>query len=175
MPVVLTGPRGTAAFYEGLMNLYPGIAPQTYPLTITEFEAGQFELGDVRISSAYTNHTPASLAYRFDFPEGSLVYTGDCAASAVHAADAGLVNFCKGVDVLISECSFPAGWPGGDHLNASDAGQLAARAQAGRLVLTHLYPPAAAVDLAAQAGVHYHGTISVATDGFSITLPPTDE
>jgi len=171
LPVFLTGPRGTTVFYNGLMSLYPGIAPHNYPFTIKECEASQFELGEVRISTAFTHHTPTSLAYRFDFPEGSLVYTGDCADSAIYAEDTALVDLCSNVDILICECSFPAGWPGGDHLNASDAGQLAARAHVGQLVLTHLYPPAGRVDIAAQAGVHYTGTVCVAADDLSLSLP----
>jgi ribonuclease BN (tRNA processing enzyme) len=157
------------------MSVYPGIAPQTYPITIREWDAGHIEPGELRISTALSGHTPTSLCYRFDSAEGSVAYTGDCAASAVYENDGTLANFCRGVDVLISECSFPAGWPPGDHLNGDSAGQLAARAGAGRLVLTHLYPPAAAqTDLAAQVGIHYSGTIDVATDGFSLTLPARD-
>ncbi len=160
-PLHLTGPVGLRKWYEGLMQLYPGISPQSYPLHLRELAEERFELGDITVSTCLSGHTPHSLCYRFDTPQGSLVYTGDCVANPA------LEKLCAGVDLLICECSFPAGWPTNDHMTAESAGKLADRAQVKRLVATHLYPPAAAVDLQAQIGQYYAGPVCIARDGDS--------
>jgi ribonuclease BN (tRNA processing enzyme) len=163
-PVYLTGCRGTRALYESLMQVYPGIAPSSYALHIRELGEECVALDEMQISTAYTGHTPFSLGYRFDMPEGSLAFTGDCAASA------SLERFCYGVDLLIGECSFPSGYPTSDHLNADALGQLAARSGAKRLVATHMYPPALEVDLADQIHQWYRGPVIIAQDGLRLEL-----
>jgi ribonuclease BN (tRNA processing enzyme) len=164
-PLYLTGPRGLRNWYEGLMRLYPGISPQNYPLHIRELAEEQFELDEVRLSSCLSGHTTNSLCYRFDTPSGSVVYTGDCVPGK------SLVRFCAGVDLLICECSFPDGWTTSDHMNAHSVGTLAQQAQVKRLVATHLYPPAAQVDLQAQIRQYYAGPVSIARDGATFSLP----
>jgi ribonuclease BN (tRNA processing enzyme) len=163
-PVHLTGCRGTQAFFEGLMQVYPGIAPSSYALHIRELGEERFEQGGIQISTAYSHHTPVSLCYRFDMPEGSLVFTGDCAAGA------SLEQFCSGVDLLIGECSFPSGYPTADHMNADTLGQLAARSGVKRLVATHLYPAALEVNLADQIHQWYNGPVIIAQDGLRLEL-----
>jgi ribonuclease BN (tRNA processing enzyme) len=163
-PVYLTGCHGTRVLYEGLMQVYPGIAPSNYSLYIQEVGEEHFTKDHIKISTAFTGHTPSSLCYRFDMPEGSLVYTGDCAASAP------LDRICAGADILIGECSFPSGYPTADHLNADTLGQLAARSKVKHLVATHLYPPALEVDLAGQIHQWYSGPVTIAQDGLRLTL-----
>jgi len=164
-PLYLTGPAGLRAWYQGLMQLYPGIAPQSYPLHLRELADERFELGDIRVSTCLSGHTPHSLSYRFDTPQGSLVYTGDCVTNPA------LVKLCAGVDLLICECSFPQGWPTKDHMTAESTGKLAKRAKVKQLVATHLYPPAAAVDLQAQISHYYTGPVTIARDGATFSLP----
>lgn len=147
------------------MQIYPGISPHNYELQIREMVDGKFELNDVVISTTLSGHTRDSICYRFDTPEGSVVYTGDCVASV------SLDQFCSNVDLLICECSFPAGWPTSDHMNADAAGKLAARANVKMLVATHLYPPAAEVDLQAQIHQYFTGPVSIAQDGSKYLLP----
>jgi ribonuclease BN (tRNA processing enzyme) len=163
-PLNLYGCRGTRQLYENLMTAYPGIAPRTYELLVHELAEDQFEWNGVQVSTTHSGHTPDSICYRFDSPEGSLVYTGDCAAGA------SLSSFCEGTDVLICECSFPSGWAACDHMNAESTGKLAAEAGVKRLLVTHLYPPAIQVDLAAQIGRYYAGPIVIVKDGDSFSL-----
>jgi ribonuclease Z len=164
-PLYLTGCRGTRRLYENLMQVYPGISPQSYALHIREMVEERFDLNGVSVSSCLSGHTPDSLCYRFDTPQGSLVYTGDCVLSPA------LEHLCANVDLLICECSFPAGWQTSDHMNAEAVGKLASRAQVRQLVATHLYPPAATVDLAAQIREFYAGRVSIAQDGARFVLP----
>ncbi len=81
-----------------------------------------------------------------------------------------LAALAAGVDLLISECSFPAGWETGEHLNAESLGKLAALAGVRSLVVTHRYPPALEVDLASQIREHYTGEVQLAFDGMRIAL-----
>ncbi len=60
----------------------------------------------------------------------------------------------------------PADGQGVDgHLTPSAVADLAARARAGRLVLTHLYPPTEQVDVRAAVARRYPGPVSLAADG----------
>ena len=81
-------------------------------------------------------HLPPTHAVRFEHGGRSICLSADCAPS-----DA-LVELARGCDVLVCECSFGAGTvPAGvPHMNARDAGAIAARAGAGRLLLVHCSP-----------------------------------
>jgi ribonuclease BN (tRNA processing enzyme) len=58
-------------------------------------------------------------------------------------------------------------------MNADSIGQLAARAGVKRLVVTHRYPPAMKVDLAAEIHRHYAGPVILAQDGTKVHLDET--
>ena len=117
-----------------------------------------------RVSSFLTGHTENSLAYRFEDQNSSFVFTGDTIYSD------GLVQFCENTDLLISECSFPAGWKTDDHMTADLVGLLSKKAKVKQLVFTHQYPPAHDVDIKSQIGEFYQGKITEAKDGASFTL-----
>ena len=158
-PVHLTGCRGTQRFYEQLMSAYSGCAPRSYALDIRELGAERVEFGAWSIETALTRHTGASLAYRIVAEGRAVVYTGDTVESDE------LKRLARGADVLICECAFPRGWSTPDHMTADAVGRVACAANARRVVLTHLYPPAQAVDIAAQVRQEYDGEIIVAVDG----------
>jgi ribonuclease BN (tRNA processing enzyme) len=50
-------------------------------------------------------------------------------------------------------------------LTPEAVGKLAAGARAGRLVLTHFYPPTEAVDVRAAVARRYGGPVALAADG----------
>ena len=166
LPLSITGCKGIESFYKSLLKCFPGIAPRTYPLQFREVGASQFKLGQLTISSTLTGHTPNSVAYRVDSPDGSFVYTGDAIESE------SLSLFCQGVDLLICECSFPQGVLPSDHMNAESVGRLANQAHTGKLIATHFYPQALKVDLLLQIGQYYSGPVLLAKDGMKIKLNP---
>ena len=88
-----------------------------------------------------------------------MVYTGDTGPSE------SLADWALGCDLLLSECSLPEDRAIAIHLTPAQAGDLARRAEARRLVLTHLYPPVESVDPAKQAGIAFGGEVVVAEDG----------
>jgi ribonuclease BN (tRNA processing enzyme) len=110
------------------------------------------ELGDgVGIRHRQVPHLPPTFATRVDAGGASVCFGADCAPN-----DA-LPDLARGVDVLVSECSYGTGEipAGAMHLNARAAGLIARQADAGQLVLVHCFPewdPAAAVAAAQETG-----------------------
>jgi len=56
------------------------------------------------------------------------------------------------------------------HLTPERAGELAREAAAGRLVLTHFYPPVETSDPARAAAAKYRGPVTAARDGDRFTI-----
>jgi ribonuclease BN (tRNA processing enzyme) len=115
-------------------------------------EAPVTQLTDgVRIRHRQVPHLPPTYATRIDAGGASVCFGADCAPNTA------LADLAHGVDILVTECSFGAGEvpAGAMHLNARAAGEIARRAQARQLVLTHCFPEwdlAAAASAAAVAG-----------------------
>ena len=161
-PLVIVGPAGTVRLVKNLAEgfgewlLDPG-----YPIGILDLQAGEpFPLSsDVMLEVHPTPHTAESVALGVWAPEGRLVYTGDTGPSDDLAA------WATDCDLLLAECSLPDGQGIEGHLTPGSVGQLAADAEAARLVLTHLYPPTERVDVRAGIAAHYRGPVAIAADG----------
>jgi ribonuclease BN (tRNA processing enzyme) len=132
---------------------------------------GLTEIGPLRVTAARVNHPVETFGFRLEHAGRSLAYSADTGPS-----DA-LVGLARDVDVLLCEASFvePAGagapaLPENLHLTGRQAGQHAARAGAGQLVLTHLVPwndPGRTLD---EAGQVFTGPLSLAASGLGFTL-----
>ncbi len=114
------------------------------------------------VKSAPTDHTEGSLAFRIEAGSRSLVYSGDTDVSD------SLVALARGADLLVLEAANPFKVPG--HLTPGEAGRLAARAGARRLLLTHFYPPCDEVDVVALAAQEFAGEIIRAEDGLQYSF-----
>lgn len=161
-PLVLLGPAGFRAKLRAIAAAYGDwVTAPGFPLEVIELAPGP-ELVLVRgvtLDVCRVPHTDESLAFAVATPDGRLVYTGDTGPSE------GLAEWAKGCDLLLAECSLPDAMAVDFHLTPRQAGELAARAGAKRLVLTHLYPPVEAVDLAGEIAAVYGGPVTVAQDG----------
>lgn len=153
--------HATRAFGDWLLD--PG-----YPLEIHELLPGEAHTLDdgVVLDACRTPHTDESVAYSVRDKNGRLVYTGDTGPN-----DA-LAVWARDCDVLLSECSLPDDRGIDTHLTPTQAGELACRARARRLVLTHFYPPVEDVEPAVVAGRVYDGTVIAARDGDRFTVEP---
>ena len=156
------GGQGLNAYYTGLQAVYGQwiVLPEDQ-LSLHEMDpvAGQLTCDGFSVSACSVTHRPESLAYRIDTAQGiSLVYSGDTDACE------SLIDLATGTDLLICEASMPDGQKVTGHLTPSLAGTIAARAEAKRLVLTHLYPPCDKVDIVKQARSTYKGPIVMAED-----------
>ncbi|MHC1783614.1 MAG: MBL fold metallo-hydrolase [Anaerolineaceae bacterium] len=163
-PLDIFGCSGTMSWFDSLMVAFPGLYPSTYSLSISEFGKARRNWEDFQVTTMLTHHTDSSLAYRFDHPEGSFVFTGD----AIFSDE--LSQLCSGVDLLISECSFPADWKTTEHMNSETVGYLAKCANPKHLVLTHLYPPAINTNIKMEIAKQYQGEITMALDGAKFLL-----
>ncbi|GAA3054308.1 MBL fold metallo-hydrolase [Kitasatospora albolonga] len=134
-PVPVYGPTGTA---ERLARAYdmpeqPGMTEVFDFHTLAE---GSFELGPLRITVARVNHPVEAFAFRIEHEGRSLVYSGDTGECPE------LVELARGTELFLCEAAYTDGKEtfAAVHLNGREAGQHAAAAGVGRLVLTHIPP-----------------------------------
>jgi ribonuclease BN (tRNA processing enzyme) len=154
-----TGERIAAAYGVPLAEL-------EQVLSFTVVRPGTTQIGPFEVTAAPAVHPVPSHALRLTADGRCLVYTGDTAPSV--DVDA----LAAGADLLLAEASFTrdAVNPPGLHLTARQAGEMAERAQVGKLVVTHVppwYEPASAV---AEAATAYHGPCVGAASGMVIEL-----
>ncbi len=126
-------------------------------------------------------HAAPALAYRFDTPDGSVVFSGDTTVTD------NLIALAHGADILVHHVADLGylerhGWSGaalrhmaGLHTNVTEVGGVAERAGVGELILTHYLPaePGAvsAADWAERAGQGFSGRTIAGRDGLRRTLP----
>lgn len=110
---------------------------------------------DFTIVSTPTHHSVSSIAVRFAVRETShsMVYSSDTAPCPEVEA------LAWGADLLVHEAS----GPGFGHSSASEAGAVAARASAARLLLVHYYSSTKA-DLLGQAQSTFSGPVEIAEE-----------
>lgn len=161
-PFHLIGPTGMGRFYSAMVAVYGHwIVPTNERLLLHEMQtAGMDKLvrGAVEILSAPSAHSAPSLSYRIQAEGKSVTISSDTDLSE------NLVELARGTDLLICECSMPEGKKIPGHLVPSEAGNVARRAGARHLVLTHFYPPCDEVDVAEQAAMTFPGPITKAED-----------
>ena len=143
------------------------------------------EDGNVKVTAALVEHPPVkpALAYRFDFPDRSIAFSGDTAPLDVVA------RLAKGADVLVHEAMYvPAveafireriakGFPvkfepfmahmKADHSSVESVGRIAQEAGVKTLVLSHLSPALESIsddDWREPAAKFFKGKIVVAHD-----------
>jgi ribonuclease BN (tRNA processing enzyme) len=152
----------------------PPLRPLVHPHEVRR--AGLVMKDDlVTVTCALVDHpiVPVALAYRFDCPDRSIVFSGDTRRSA------NLVALAKGADVLVHEALYLPAAPGvegsalrkhvvNSHTTVEDAGRVAAEAGVKTLVLSHFVPsenpPVSDEQWLAGARAHFSGTIVVGRD-----------
>jgi ribonuclease BN (tRNA processing enzyme) len=162
LPVI--GPSGTRARLEtaydpwarklGVQELFGFRTPSTT------------ELGPLRLSFAPANHPVPTSAVRIEHGGRSLVYSADTGESPQ------LVELAAGADVLLCEATMMPEWEYVPdlHLTGAQAGEHAARAGVGRLLLTHI-PPWGSVDVAtAEAASTFSGPVEAVRAGESYEI-----
>jgi ribonuclease BN (tRNA processing enzyme) len=125
------------------------------------------DVAGFRVRTRRTVHPCESYAMRIEHGGRSLVYSGDTGACPA------LIELAAGADLLLCEATWPQVGPhgeartGGLHLSGREAGEHAAAAGVGRLLLTHIpvwYD--AAVQLA-EAKSAYDGPVELVSAGAS--------
>lgn len=154
LPVI--GPRGTFERLSGMFDAPPGILADIYDVQVGE--PGVVELGPFRVTLDRVHHPVETFAARVEHGGRSLTYSGDTGES-----DA-LLELARGTELFLCEASFSEGLvnPPGIHLTGREAGEYAARADVGRLLLTHLVPWNDADTTREEAAGAYDGPLDVA-------------
>ena len=167
-PFHLVGPTGMEKFYSAMVAVYGHwIVPTNERLLMHEMETAATDklvIGGVKILSAPSAHSAPSLSYRIEADGSSVTLSGDTDLTE------NLVELARDTDLLVCECSMPEGRKIPGHLVPSEAGDVARRAGAKRLVLTHFYPPCDEVDVAEQAAMAFSGEITRAEDLMVIAI-----
>jgi ribonuclease BN (tRNA processing enzyme) len=141
---------------------------------------------DVKVTAFRTPHPPITdnFAYKFETPDGTIVFSSDTAYNPK------LAEFAKGADVLVHEAIYlpwvdrlVARVKNGatlkkhlleSHTAAEDVGRIADAAQVKVLVMSHLVPGELDVtddNWSSEAKKHFKGRIIVARDLMELKLP----
>lgn len=123
---------------------------------------GSFDLGPLRITACLVNHPVETYGVRVEHGGRSLVYSSDTAESPA------LVDLATDADSFLCEASFLEGRDNVPdlHLTGRGAGEHAARAGVGRLLLTHLVPAwGDEAQTLAEARSAYDGPVEVVHSG----------
>jgi ribonuclease BN (tRNA processing enzyme) len=144
-----------------------GLQPTTRITDAFEFAdlaPGTIEIGPLRVTTAHMNHPVETFGFRVEHGGQVLAYSADTGPAPE------LVRLAAGADVLLCEASFLDGrdLPAGMHLTARQAGEHAARAAVGQLVLTHLVAwndQAVTLEQAARA---FDGPLALARTGLDV-------
>jgi ribonuclease BN (tRNA processing enzyme) len=125
-------------------------------------DGGAVDVAGVTLRAAAVDHPCPAFALRLEHDGASLVYSGDTGPCRA------LVELARGADVLLCEASWPHVVPGrwtepppGVHLSGRQAGEHAAAAGVGRLLLTHVPAWCAATDLLAEARECFPGPVEL--------------
>jgi ribonuclease BN (tRNA processing enzyme) len=168
-PLTILGGRGLTDFFAGLKAVYgPWIELAPGVLKFLEFDntAKDSKIFDeFTMESVPVDHNPESVAYRITSADGSsVVYSGDTDFSE------NLVELATDTDLLICESAMPDSLQVNGHLTPSMAGDIATRAGARKLVLTHFYPDCENVDITRQCRKAYSGPLLLAEDLMEIKV-----
>jgi len=184
-PLTIVGPVGTRTVVDHILaSLGPDFgyriahhddlsAPPT--ITVLEVERGSVDLGGhTTITCAPTDHKPVepSVGFRFEHAGASVVTAGDTVPCD------GLDELCRGAGALVHTvirkdviANIPLQRMHDTldyHSSPEEAGQTAARAGVGTLVLTHYVPAIPTgddgADWRARAAEHFDGTIELGDD-----------
>jgi ribonuclease BN (tRNA processing enzyme) len=159
-PIPVYGPAGTA---ERLARAQGTDAAEDMSAAFT-FETlvpGARQIGPFKVTLDHVNHPVETFGFRLERGGRALAYSADTGES-----DA-LVRLASGADLLLCEASFVDGAPNppGLHLTGRQAGEHAARAGVGELVLTHLVPWNDQARMLAEAAGTFGGPLSLAASG----------
>lgn len=111
------------------------ISSENVEIVLHPINDHHLELETFIVKSSPVFHTPQSIAYRFELPDGtSLVYSGD-------------TDYCKELSclayncsVLLVECSFPDNKEVKGHMTPQKISRLIKESRPKRVILTHIYP-----------------------------------
>ncbi len=177
-PLKLFGPPGLANYLDRLREIYGSwLEPRLRILEVTEIGPGvtvPLPAGGTakpfQVDHPQDRLSRFCLGYRFGDAAGhTAVFSGDTGPCAE------LNRAAAAADLLVVECSTPDHLATSGHMTVSQVAELCVAARPKLAVLTHQYPDAAALDLAALVNLTYDGPVVQAVDGSVFLVPEKTE
>jgi ribonuclease BN (tRNA processing enzyme) len=129
------------------------------------FEWGNIEeVGPLRLTAFEAAHSCTNVCLRVEADGSVLCYTGD---TGMHPA---LEKGAAGADLFLCEATWledEMSIPEPIHLRAREAGEIATRAGAEKLLLTHVWPHNDMTKVAEQAAAEYSGPLEIVDSGMA--------
>lgn len=159
-PIPVYGPAGAAARLDRAAGGDSG-HPMASAFDFVTLAPGKAEIGPFAVTLEHMNHPVETFGIRIEHGGRAIAYSGDTGPAE------NLVTLAAGADLLLCEASFTdrPGLPADLHLTARQAGEHAARAGAGSLVLTHLVPWSSREQSREEAAASYQGSLMLAEPG----------
>lgn len=167
----LYGPAGTALRIGAASSEFAGQIDDIGDTFDTHewIDDMEITLGGIVIDPIRVDHPPATFGLRFTGPQGQVVaYSGDtgpCDAVVDVAADA---------DIFLCEASWthaPSERPPHLHMSGIEAGEVATKANAKSLAITHVAPWSDAEAILAEARTTFSGPVGLVRQGQVFDLP----
>jgi ribonuclease BN (tRNA processing enzyme) len=150
-------------YYEKAIATVLGI-PGDFTVQLVKAEE-KFGFGPLDIFTAKTVHSADSLAFRFEYNNKSIVFTGDT------DYDQGIIDLSQNADILIADCSFPNSMKTKGHLSAGECGLVAEKAGAKKILLSHIYPSDSPdIGRIKECRKHFDGEVLLAEDLMELEL-----
>ncbi len=159
------GPAGTAAQVARAYGL-PGDPGMGEEFDFHEYDGGPVAVGPFTVHATRVAHPVTGYALRVESGGRVLCYSGDTGPCA------SLDEVAGHVDLLLCEAAFvdASDNPTDLHLTGGQAGEVATRAKAGVLVLTHIPPWHDPQRVLAEAKATFAGPIELAATGATYSL-----
>lgn len=157
------GPKEFIEYYKTAIDSVLGKLTAFSVITVEVQD--QFNFGPFSVVAAKTIHSPDSIAYRFEYNDKAIVFTGDA------DYDQGLISLAQDADLLIADCSFADSMKVKGHLSARECGLVAEKAGVRKLVLSHIYPSDSPENCrVSESREEFRGDIVLAEDLMEINL-----
>lgn len=161
-PIDVFAPEGARDF---IVQLLPGSEKDldsVYSFKVL-LDKGEFSIGDLTCQSIAVKHSMPAFGIRVS-GRRTVAYSSDTNFTEV------LYDIARGSDVFICEATKKEDYKDVMHLTAGQAGIVANRANAKRLVLVHIWPDFDPVHQQRMAAQEYDGPVIVAEDNIQILL-----
>jgi len=173
-PLNIYGPKGFKKYFKTLMTKILKPTKLIYRINIKELKDNSLlkiplnkktnKNNLINIKIKKVKHVGECIGYRIEHKNKVLVYSGDVTYCN------SIIELANNADLLLLECAYPDTMPNSNHLTPSQSGEIAAKADAKKLILTHFYPEADKVDIVKQCRKRFNGKIIKAKDFLSFEI-----
>ena len=164
-PIPVYAPAGAADRMTRAYSLEPGPEVRA-AFDFVTLAPGSRGIGPFHVTTDHVNHPVETFGFRLEYAGRCLAYSADTGESPA------LVALARDADLLLCEASFleGPGLPPDVHLTGRQAGEHAARADARRLLVTHLVPWNDREQSLAEASRAFAGPVTLAASGLVVEL-----